>query len=186
MKDLKEILNEAVQANIGGIDLDPYRWSFGHSHRGFHGWVCYGYILQNGNAIGFYELNCQRPIPCITLYVSEKTKKQWKDTKKRGIEVPVKEVIDSILNCRVIKRFRKDISDVFIQTYKDYVTKLDDREVYPRGISTEGREWNEFCTEFQRFTGERFAHTYDYYMDLEEPREVRRARQEWADLRHLV
>ena len=185
MKSLEEILNEAKQTNIGTIDLGPYDWMFGHSHRGFHGWMCYGWILQNGKEIGFYEFNNQRPIPCIILYVSEKTKKQWKDTKKRGVEVPIKEVIDSILNCQVVKRYKHEISDVFIQTYKDYVTKLD-KGVYPRGISTEGRKWNDFCSTFQRFTGERFAHTYDYYMDLEEPREVRRARQEWADLRHLV
>lgn len=185
MKDLKEILNEAVQANIGNIDLDTIRWSFGHSHKGFHGWIHYGWILQDGQNIGFYELNYQRPIPCIILYVSEKTKKQWKDTKKRGIEMPIKEVIDSILNCQVVKRGDKKIKDVFILTYKDYVAKLD-RGVYPRGISTDGRKWNEFCSAFQRFTGERFTHTYDYYMDLEEPRKDRIARQEWADLRHLV
>jgi hypothetical protein len=81
MKDLKEILNEVKQTNIGDIDLGPIRWSFGHSDKGFHGWIHYGWILQDGQNIGFYEFNNQRLSPCIILYVSEKTKKQWKDTK---------------------------------------------------------------------------------------------------------
>jgi hypothetical protein len=189
MKSLKKRLNEARHANVGTIELKSRSWLFGHTSKGFFGWVYYGWILQDGEEIGFYELNDQDyNRPYITLYVSEETKKQWKDTKKRRADVPKKEIIDFVLNSRPLKRYKQGnhgIEDVYIKTYKDYIRKVDSGK-YPKGISTSGQQWAEFCNTFQRFTGERFAHPYGYYMDLEEPREVRIAAQKYADLMHLV